>query len=48
MDKRIGQLIRNGKTIYYAVLNGRTFEHEDIQAVEFQLQVADRQIAEGK
>jgi hypothetical protein len=44
MDSRIGQLIRDGQTIYYAVLQGRTFEHADIKAVEFQLEVADHQL----
>lgn len=43
MDRRIGVLVRDGKTIYYVVLEGgRVFEHSDLEAVRFQLSVADR------
>lgn len=44
LDPRIGILCREGKTIYYAYLAGRYFEHADLGAVTFQLDVADRQV----
>jgi len=45
-DDRVGILCREGFTIYYAFINGNYFEHPDLEEVEFNLRLSDRQLRE--
>ena len=45
LDSRIGLLCREGVTIYYAFLNNdRYFEHKEVEEVQFNLDLSDRQL----
>lgn len=43
MDARIGTLVKEGKTIYYAFIAGKEYQNADLSAVEFNLNLLDRQ-----
>lgn len=41
LDPRIGTLMRDGKTVYYATVDGQYMEHEDLSAIESELRLRE-------